>query len=333
MLAKQFPRNTVKEGSVFVFVPCFYLDEVIDGAAHLPHPAFVARGRVLPGVYISKFQNVIQNGLAYSLPNEDPTTQVDFDTCVKACEDKGKGFHLMTAFEWGALALWCQKNGYLPNGNNDYGKDVREEQVVARVAYQDENVCRVATGTGPASWSHNGKADGIYDLNANVWEWVGGMRLIYGELQILLDALDSQAPSGDAWRAIDGESGQLILPDGFGTTKNSVKLDYVNGKWQYITTSLTSREDSFRFCAFADITAPTLCKAARELLYALGCLACGEVDREVAFFADNGAAERIAFRGGKWGQGRNAGIFKTCFDDPRDCKAAAIGFRSAWYDL
>ena len=38
-------------------------------------------------------------------------------------------------------------------------------------------------------------------------------------------------------------------------------------------------------------------------------------------------------RGGRWGQGRNAGLFKTCFDDPRTYSGDAVGFRSAYYRM
>lgn len=84
------------------------------------------------------------------------------------------------------------KNGFLPYGNNNYGKDSRESNYKAIPSYlssSDESsgyyADRVATGTGPVTWSHNGALDGIYDLNGNVWEWSDGMRLVYGELQIL----------------------------------------------------------------------------------------------------------------------------------------------------
>ena len=46
-------------------------------------------------------------------------------------------------------------------------------------------VLRVATGSGPLSWSDTGTIDGIFDLNGNVSEWVTGIRLVYGELLLL----------------------------------------------------------------------------------------------------------------------------------------------------
>ena len=245
----------------------------------------------------------------------------------------------MTAMEWGAIALWCQKNGWLPYGNNGMGKDIREERSSARISFYDEKkgICRVATGTGSVEWSHNRRADGIYDLNGNVWEWSGGIRLVFGELQLLSDnASDpyAQAPDSEAWRAVDGRTGALLVPNGSGTTENSVKLDFVQGAWQYVSDAVSDSSERARFCDFSEVSAhASVCRSARELLIALGLLGCGNSDGYggVSLYANNGKAERMLFRGGRWGQGMNAGLFKTCFDDPRTYRGAAVGFRCAYY--
>ena len=167
-LAQRFPKNHILtdktgNGSVMVYIEKFFLDEVCDGAPHLPHPAFAVDSRELDGIYISKFPNVVVDGLAYSLPDRDPQTCVTFDMASKACREKGEGFHLMTAAEWSAIALWCHKNNCLPYGNNGDGKDVRESDYVARLSFCDRErgIIRTATGSGPVEWSHNRRADGI----------------------------------------------------------------------------------------------------------------------------------------------------------------------------
>ena len=336
MLRKRFPENEIftdERGkgipSVMVYLPAFRMCDVIAGGCDALHPAFVAGNRSLDGIYVSKFQNIVIEGMAVSLPDADPATQVDYDTAVRLCQAGGSGRHLMTAAEWGAISLWCRKNGTLPYGNNDFGRDVREEHITARISYEDSaaGICRVATGSGPVTWSHNCRSDGIWDLNGNVWEWIAGVRLVYGELQFSADGL------GD-WFALDGQTGAHLIPDGNGTTQGSVKLDMIDGIWTYTAAYVTDALAKPRFCEFADVRADgSLCDAVLEYLIACALMSAqgGEDIQGVSFYANNGAAERMLFRGGRWGQGMNAGVFKNCLDDPRTFSGHAVGFRAVYY--
>ena len=332
-LRARFPQNEViadahGQPSVMVCFPMFRMCDVVEGGSDAPHPAFLSDGTILEGIWISKFQNVIEANSACSLPDLDPVTHVDYDTAARLCREKGEGWHLMSAAEWGAVALWCRKHGCLPWGNNDLGKDYREDTVNARISYEDREagICRVAAGSGPLTWSHNRAEDGIWDLNANVWEWVGGLRLVCGEVQLCDDA-------NEHWYAIDGRNGAPLVPNGAGTTPHSVKLDYIDGIWTYTTAPLTDSLAKARFCDFAKVRADeTLCADVIERLIALALLpAHGGADIDgVSLYANNGAAERMPFRGGRWGQGANAGIFKTCLDDPRTFSGHAVGFRAVY---
>lgn len=346
-LKSAFPTNSIitdDKGlpSVMVYIPKFKMSDVITGGSDSTHPAFIVDGVEKNGIYISKYQNKVYDGRAYSLPGEDPTCSINFETAAARCSAKGAGWHIMTAMEWGAIALWCKKNGWLPYGNNNYGKDTRESVYKAIPTYKDGNgqTCRVATGTGPVEWSHNKQLDGIYDLNGNVWEWNGGMRLVYGELQILennnaANSANSQAVGSAQWKAVDGTTGELIDPDGNGTTENSLKLDMVSSKWQWITGAQADRQDASRYCTLVNVSAAaTVCDAAKELLYALALL-----PDDAAFdyqgdylYANNGAAERTPFRGGSWSSGSGAGVFYTYLYYSRTNTSTSFGFRSAFYE-
>lgn len=327
--------------SEMVYVPCFLLSDVIEGAERVPHPAFTVDGRVLSGIWIAKYQCSLTDGCAVSVGGVDPATEISFDCAVEAARRKGTGWHLMTASEWGALALLALGTGRLPYGNNDLGRDVRETDVTAEIAYSDaeKGICRVKTGTGPLAWSHNGRADGVWDLNGNVWEWSGGIRLVYGELQLLREHGANAAYPQDAespyWCAIDAATGACITPSGDGRTKGSVKLDFVDGVWTYTGGDVTSYHEKPRFCDFADVTATEdVSAAARTLLTAIGLFPTGDASLYggVSLYANNGRPERMLFRGGRWGQGENAGVFKNCLDDPRTYAGAAVGFRIAYYE-
>lgn len=353
-LKAAYPTNSILTDdvdmpSVMVFIPAFKLSEVIDGAPDSIHPAFIVNGKQIKGFYCSKYQNVSNNSRAYSLPCEDPAVNINADNSRSRCETKGRGWHLMSAWEWGALALWCKKNGHLPYGNNNYGKDSRETLYKAIPTYKDGNgaTCRVATGTGPVTWSHDNTPAGIYDLNGNVYEWVDGFRLVHGEVQITgtaagaiigndcADSEISKLASSANWFAIDAATGKLITPDGNGTTTGSVKLDFVSSKWTYSTT-ITSKEASSRQCLFGNVTTDaTIGDEAKLILQALAVL---PADSDVAsyegdyFYANNGEAERFVHRGGYWSHGALYGVFLFDGNDTRAHTSTSVGYRSAFIE-
>lgn len=329
--------------SIMVKIPKMTYAQLGLGASTAVHPAFIVNGKEVDAIYISKYQNIVQNSRAYSLPAQDPRTSVTFDQAVEYCAAKGDGWHLMTRAEWAMIALWCKNNGFLPWGNNNYGKDIREGNYKAIPTSKDgANIGRVATGTGPLKWSHDGTPAGIWDLNGNVWEWVGGIRTVYGELQVLADnnAADSshsQAAAGAEWMAINGTTGEFIAPNSNGTTANSLKLDYVGGKFVWTAGAITSLLDSSRGCTFESVSVDASVGAPGILaLQALGLYkydtAAGAYEDDY-FYWNNGNAERSLLCGGYWGDCATAGLFCPNGCDGRASSNGGVGFRSAFVKL
>jgi hypothetical protein len=331
--------------SVMVYIPKFTMKEMIAGGSDRVHPAFVVNGVERDGFYISKYQNTEIDRRGYSLPAEIPRNCVGFDLSRSKCTAKGRGWHLTTIQEWGAIALWCKKNGHLPYGNNDYGKDKRENMYRAiRVSNVETGKGRVLTGTGPLSWSHDHTVAGIWDLNGNLSEWVGGFRTVYGELQVLpdndgADLLNSQDAGSTAWRAIDAATGAFLVPDGKGTTKGSIKADYVGegwgGRWKF-TTEITSRVDRIRRCDMSHIIVDdSISPAARELLYAYALIGDDPFYdyREQHVYLNNGCPECFMYRGGYWGSGAFAGVFAWSCSWGRDHNYEGNGFRASYIPL
>lgn len=333
--------------SVMVKIPkCSWADLGI-GTSTATFPAFIVNGVEKDCIYFSKYQNIVQNSRAYSLPGQDPGNNINLDTSISRCTAKGEGWHLQTKLEWMAVALWCLKNGTQPKGNNNYGRDVSETvyKAIPSTARDSSNrIQRVATGTGPLTWSHDGTPSGIWDMNGNISEWVGGIRTVKGELQVLskdgtfgndaADANNSQSATSSLWYAIDGTTGDLITPDGNGTTANSLKADWVSSAWKWITGTLTNQSTTAHNCALESVTADSdVCEKAQHILMALGMLpisglSAGALNGD-QLYMNNGEAERSFYCGGSWASAANAGVF-CANGNSRSGSSAGLGFRSAY---
>lgn len=341
MIDNNISEEEIDDLDELVYIPKFKNSDVLVGGDNNTHPAFIVNGKEIPGFYYSKYQNVVKTvdgvNMAYSLYGKDPAVNINFDNARARCEAKGKGYHLSTMAEWAAIALWCKKNGFMPYGNNDYGKDTRETDYVAIPTSKDtadsNKTGRVATGTGPLTWSHDETESGIWDLNGNIYEWQGGYRTVYGEIQILAnnDASDPdnlQSQTSQLWKAINATTGDLVDP-GIGGT---VKLDYVSNKWTYCT-SITDLKDSNRYCPFHNIAfTADIKQPAQDLLRTMAMLPVyGDTSYgDDYFYANNGASERLTFRGGHWYNGTGAGVFCVRGNLSRSTADQYIGFRYAY---
>lgn len=345
------PDNAVHEDdaglpSILAWIPAFKLSEVLNTEDESIHPAFIVNGKKIPGFYYSKYENVVYNGRAYSLPGEDPASNIDFETCKSCSEAKGNGWHLSTAAEWAAIALWCKKKGQLPYGNARNGKDSRETEIKAIPSSYTANgeVARVATGTGPLTWSHDRTASGIWDMGGNVSEWQNGLRIVWGELQIMAnnDAADPDNPANatsTCWKAINAATGELVEPESSPTdtagkySGSTVKLDWIANVWTY-STSISSLSSTTTTCNFGAISCDeSIGEAAKTLLRALALLP-EEGEGSMAYDGDkvyctNNASERLVYRGGGYSGGTDSGIF-AIYMGLRANKSESNGFRSAY---
>ena len=350
------PNNTVQVDdtdlpSVLVYIPAFRNSDVLTGGNDSTHPAFIVNGQQIAGFWYGKYQAHVYNAVAYSLPGEDPTASINFDDARARCEAKGHGWHLSTNAEWAAIALWCKKNGFMPKGNNNFGKDTSESnyKAIPTTYCTDEanrgKIAHVATGTGPVTWSHDGTLSGVWDMNGNVWEWQGGIRFVWGELQILpnnnaADPDNPQNATSQLWKAINANDGSLVEPENKTTdgspklTGETIRLDYVESAWQF-TTNVQSSVDESRSCAFGKVkAAESVCEAAQVLLRALALLPDKEAEEADYsgdyFWLNNRQAERCVYRGGDWNYGAGAGVFCLGGDSSRGGVGTDIGFRPAY---
>lgn len=320
--------------SVYVPINKLKNSDLVTGLSDNIHPAFSVDSVEKSRFFYSKYQNVVINGRAYSLAHRDPKASITFDVARAACEAKGTGFHLSTMAEWAAIALWCRKNGTMPHGNNNYGKDYSYAHEVGSESYiSSDKTARVFTGSGPATWGHDWTQFGIQDMNGNVNEWNGGLRLYDGEIQVIaynnaaMGSECDQSVTSTLWKAIASD-GSLVEPG----TEGTLKYDYVPSKIQ-LSTGITASEDASKSCTFDSmtvldgLTVPELAKTL--LLYpdAPG----GDYGSDNKYI--NNVGERLPYCGGAWATGAGAGVFYVYLAFTRSYSTSPLGFRSAYVEL
>ena len=324
--------------SIMVKIPKMTYKQLGMGESAAVHPAFIVNGQEVDAIYISKYQNIVQDGRAYSLGGVDPAASLDMDHARQYCEAKGEGWHLMTRMEWGLIQRMCEAAGFVPKGNNNYGRHDSESFYKAIPTYMSgDKIGRVATGTGPLTWYHDNSPSGISGLTGNVWEWMGAVRSVYGEIQFLVnnngaDSAHSQSPTSTEWKAISCVDGSFITPDGKGTTANSVKIDIVGGKLQWAKTITHKNADGdWPSCTFGSITCSADIGAnAKLLLQALGMMPYSSSDLcagHTCWFR-NSDEERAFFSGCSWYNPSN-GLGSFNGNNPRSNVDDDIGFRAA----
>jgi hypothetical protein len=193
---------------VMVRIPRFNLEDISASLGSGPHPAFVVNGVVKSEILIGAYQAILEKNCAISIPGQSPKVSLDFDASKAACVANGPGFHLMTAWEWAAVALWCMKNGFQPRGNTNYLK-AHDATWETGTPAPDNPTAKTLGGSGPASWRHDNTYAGIADLVGNVWEWNDGMKLVDGRFYFPVDnnfdQPESQWPASSIY--IDASAG------------------------------------------------------------------------------------------------------------------------------
>jgi formylglycine-generating enzyme required for sulfatase activity len=309
--------------SVMVRIPKFKWSDVMEGGEDKTCSAFIVGGKEKDCIYISKFLNIIEQGRAYSLPGGDPAHNLSIDEARAACARKGPGWHLMSNAEWMAIAHWCKKNGRMPHGNNNFGRDHKFTHEHAVMSPNNSSKFtpegRTLTGTGLDTWSHDGTNAGIFDLNGNVWDFVSGLRLKDGEIHIIPDndsALNvDEGEQSSLWKAIDIR-GNLVAPgspdtykyDGVNAGNDQETAAIIKGgvklntavKNPHHTGKNAAGDYGYTIMPFREMKAETGVMPHLRLKE-LGLYPASEDLNENIFVRNNG--ERIALRGGSWFDG------------------------------
>ena len=258
---------------------------------------------------------------AVSAPRQDPRASLDHTAARNACSAKGAGWHLMTAHEWAAIALWCMANGYEPIGNTNWGRSHAQTRMVGdradnRAPGDAAGTGRTQTGSMGSEATHTRTLGGIADLVGNVWEWQDGLLLQDGRFKIsayntqaevdwaFVDAfLDASTPTGGSAILSNAVNNRLGAIGDNANAGNSANVE-----WRAMTKSGSYVSNQ---------------AMKRLLLEPAGALPQGRI-----YMRNYG--ERLPYRGGAWYGGSSAGLAALNLNNSRVYTSMDIGFRPAF---
>ena len=274
------------------------------------------RGKAVKEYAISKYPNTLIEGVPYSLPYQQPAVNINHDEAIRLCEGKGPGWHLITNDEWAALAHQSRKNGTLPRGNTDCGKSHSHPEETGTTYKDNSGSSKTLTGSGPVTWNHDHTAEGVADMCGNIWEHVGGIRFMDGQVQVIPEngaaAGADQSRDSKEWQAIhtaDGDPVYYKVEDG------EISLQPV-----------TPDCKDYDGVEFKELSAEAM--DVPEKLIELGLYPAPGYEGTDYFWLDTDG-ERIVIRGGDWNHGANAGVFYFHGYYSRAYVFWNVGFRSA----
>lgn len=289
-------------------IPKFKVEDIDPLLGTGVHPAFIVGGVEKSEIFVGQYAAHVKDGRAVSLPGLDPTASVSFDQAKAYCKNKGQGWHLMTNWEWAAIALWSLKNGFQPRGNTNYGKSheaayetaVRQDRLAPGTA---SGTARTLTGSGPVSWRHDNTYAGISDLVGDIWEWNDGLKIVDGK--IFMPADNNYALSEAQWN----DTGIFIDTGAVLSNAKTANWNASIPNWKATTTK-------------AGVTIPNSLKQAA--------IAPVDLVNPKGYFAANNEGERLPIRGGNWNTSSTAGLFALNLSSERSNVNANLGFRPAY---
>ncbi|MAD77116.1 MAG: hypothetical protein CML20_20425 [Rheinheimera sp.] len=336
-------KNTVKydaqgNPNIMVWIPKFNSEDV-NAAILARHgvdlqlgtgvfPAFIKNGVQMRGFWYAKYiASAGENGGCSVVAGVQPRTSVNYDTAKSLCTNKGTGWHLSANIEWLAVAFYGLAFGEQPRGDTNYGRahDAKHEVATrASAAHAPGDTGHSAssyTGTGPATWSHDGTQFGVFDMVGNVWEWQDQLKLQEGQIFAPIDnnpdMLEGDWPAHECYFDSSGAtSGSVILNSMIENRLGTLGDSQNSGNTNSNTWRTTSKDPSYvenLLMRQMGIEPPT------------GAILNGSI------YSRN-FGERLPSRGGAWYNTSGAGLGALLFHLSRTAASSIIGFRPALFE-
>lgn len=291
-------------------------------------PAFIKNGVQIRGFWCPKYQaSNGANGGCSVVAGVSPRTYVNYDVAKALCTNKGPGWHMLANIEWFAVAYSGLAFGEQPRGDTNYGRahDAKHEVATrASSAHAPGDTGHSApsyTGTGPATWSHDGTQFGVFDMVGNVWEWVDQLKLQEGQIFAPLDnnpdMPEAQWPAHECYFDSSGATGGSVILNSLITNRTGDLGDNGSGNGNNSNTWRTTAKDP----SYVE----NLLMRQMGIEPPAGALFNGTL------YSRN-FGERMPFRGGNWYYTSNAGLGALYFSSARTNAASTIGFRPALFE-
>ncbi|MEA9426264.1 hypothetical protein [Aeromonas caviae] len=273
------------------------------------------KGEIFIGAYLASGSGAV------SAPRQDPRNWLDHTAASNACSAKGAGWHLMTAHEWAAIALWCMANGYEPIGNTNWGRSHAQAWKVGdradnRAPGDAAGTGRTKTGSMGSEATHTRTLGGIADLVGNVWEWQDGLLLQDGRFKI--SAYNTQAEVD--WAFVDAYLDASTPTGGSAVLSNAVnnRLGAIGDNANAGNSAIVEWRSMTKAGGYVSLQA-----LRRLLVEPASVLPQGRI-----YMRNFG--ERLPYRGGTWGSGAIAGLAALALSDSRVYTLTGLGFRPAF---
>ena len=329
-----------------------------NAAGYAVHRAFYDDGKLKDGFFVDKYQASNNSGIASSIKNGIPLSSdisnapfsalngTPDNTCagaIDAVKTRGAAFFVTTLFVQKALSLlsmahaqaatstdncaWYDATGVAnyPKGcNNDALGDVNDA-TVKYTATGYLNAGKTGSALPFAKTTHNGQANGVADLNGNMYEACLGVTQLSGTFYALkttakASALTSGATAAnDAWGAVGIAANYDSLGENIGALSGEMPdvITYVGSGSQQVFSNAMVGKDWQASCAgiplITDDTATDLFGR----------------DRFIAKRLDNVCAAS----GGSFGVGSYSGVWNTSFATSYTGITDFVGVRAALYSV
>lgn len=154
--------------SYMLVVPRFDVSDIDAALGKGTHPAFVVGGVEKSEIFVGQVPATVIDGAACSLPSEDARYYIDFDEARAACAKKGKGWHLLTAWEWAAVVFWVVENRSKHFVKNYWEWNDGLKLLDGKLHFPTDNAFEMPEADWPFQGAAFGATDGEPVLSADV---------------------------------------------------------------------------------------------------------------------------------------------------------------------